>query len=209
MRVAVTGSHGLIGTALVERLRADGHDAGAGGPCDSGAGEIGWDPHAGRLDPQALAGIDAVVNLAGAGIGDKRWTDEYKREVLESRTRATTLLAEAMAGARAAGPACCCRVRRSASTATAATRSSTSARPPAPGSSPTSLGRGRRARRRPSAPARRVVHLRTGIVLAPKGGALGKLLPLFKVGLGGRFGSGRQWMSWIASTTRSARSSTC
>ena len=86
VRVAVTGSHGLIGTALVDRLRADGHEPVAMVRTTPAAGEIGWDPHAGRLDPQALAGIDAIVNLAGAGIGDKRWTDEYKRVVLESRT---------------------------------------------------------------------------------------------------------------------------
>ena len=97
VRVAVTGSHGLIGTALVARLRADGHDPVRMVRAAPGTGEIGWDPHAGRLDPRALADVDAVVNLAGAGIGDKRWTDEYKRQVVESRTRATTLVSEAMA----------------------------------------------------------------------------------------------------------------
>ena len=97
VRVAVTGSHGLIGSALLPRLRASGHDPVPVVRGTPAAGEIGWDPHAGRLDPRALAGIDAVVNLAGAGIGDDRWTDDYKREIRESRTRATTLLAETIA----------------------------------------------------------------------------------------------------------------
>ena len=197
MRVAVTGSHGLIGTALVARLRADGHVPVPLVRSTPGAGEIGWDPRAGRLDPGALAGIDAVVNLAGAGIGDKRWSDEYKREVLESRTGATTLVAECIAAAddgphallsgsaigfygdrgdeelderSAAGAGFLTEVVEAWEASTAAAERA----------------------------GARVVHLRTGIVLAPKGGALGKMLPLFKLGLGGRFGSGKQWMSWIS-----------
>jgi NAD dependent epimerase/dehydratase family enzyme len=97
VRVAVTGSHGLIGTALMARLAAAGHDAVRVVRSTPAPGEIGWDPAAGRLAADALAGIDAVVNLAGAGIGDHRWTAEYRREVLESRVRATSTIAEAIA----------------------------------------------------------------------------------------------------------------
>ena len=98
MRVAVTGSHGLIGTALLAALRAAGHEA---VPIVRGGTRRRRD----RVGPARRSarsararGLDAVVNLAGAGIGDKRWSDEYKRQVLESRTRATTLLADTMAG---------------------------------------------------------------------------------------------------------------
>ena len=199
VRVAVTGSHGLIGTALRgPAARADGHEPVRIVRSSPAAGEIGWDPPAGRLDPAALVGIDAVVNLAGAGIGDQRWTDDYKREVLESAGLAPRRCSPSRSPPSTVGRACCCPVRRSGSTATAATRSSTSVAGPAPASSPTSPRRGRRARRRPSgraagrAPAHR--H-RAGPARA---GRWRKMLPLFKVGLGGRFGSGRQWMSWIS-----------
>jgi uncharacterized protein (TIGR01777 family) len=197
VRVAITGSHGLIGSALVERLRADGHAPVAVVRTTPAAGEIGWDPHAGRLDPQALAGIDAIVNLAGAGIGDKRWTDEYKRVVLESRTRATTLLAESMAAAPG-GP----RVLLSGSAVGFyGDRDDEELDERSPAGTGFLADVAREWEASTAAAERagaRVVHLRTGIVLAPKGGALRKMLPLFKVGLGGRFGSGKQWMSWIS-----------
>ncbi len=197
MRIIVTGSHGLIGTALVARLRRLGHDVvrlvrGAAGPA-----EISWDPAAGRLDPAALAGSDAVVHLAGAGIGDHRWTDEYKREILESRTRGTTLVAEAIA-ARDDGPAvllCASGINVYGDRGDEVLDETSS------------LGDGFladvvRAWEASTAPAaaagRRVVNLRNGMVLSATAGGLKKMLPLFKLGLGGRFGSGRQWMSWIS-----------
>jgi uncharacterized protein len=99
MDVVVTGSSGLIGSALVGALRSAGHR-----PVrmvrrpTAGADEIAWDPSAGTIDAASLEGIDAVVHLAGAGIGDKRWTESYKREILESRTQGTGLLASALAG---------------------------------------------------------------------------------------------------------------
>lgn len=197
VRVAVTGSHGLIGTALLARLRAAGHEPVPVVRAAPAAGEIGWDPHAGRLDPQALEGIDAIVNLAGAGIGDKRWSDEYKREVLESRTRATTLVAETMATA-AHGP----RVLLSGSAVGFygdRGDEELDERSPAGTGFLTDVVTAWEASTAAAERAgRRVVHLRTGIVLAAKGGAFGKLLPLFKLGLGGRYGNGTQWMSWIA-----------
>ena len=198
MRIAITGSHGLIGTALVARLGRLGHDVvrrRAG--CRAGPGEISWDPVAGRLDPAALAGVDAVVHLAGAGIGDHRWTDEYKREILESRTGGTTLVAEAIA-ARDDGPAvllCASGINVYGDRGDEVLDETSS------------LGEGFladvvRAWEASTAPAaaagRRVVNLRNGMVLSADGGGLKKMLPLFKLGLGGRFGSGRQWMSWIS-----------
>ena len=162
------------------------------------AGEIGWDPHAGRLDPQTLVGIDAVVNLAGAGIGDKRWTDDYKRTGPASRaTRATTLLAESMAAVDG-GPA---TLLSGSAVGFYGDRGDEELdeRSPAGAGFLTDVVEAWEASTAAAERAGvRVVHLRTGIVLAPKGGALAKLLPLFKVGLGGRFGSGQQWMSWIA-----------
>jgi uncharacterized protein (TIGR01777 family) len=181
----------------VTRLRADGHEAVPLVRGEPATGEIGWDPRAGRLDRRALAGIDAVVNLAGAGIGDRRWSDEYRRIVMESRTGGTRLLAETIAELDD-GP----RVLLSGSAVgfygdrgdEELDESS------APGSG--FLAEVAQAWEASTAPAEqagaRVVHLRTGIVLAGHGGALAKLLPLFRLGLGGRFGSGRQWMSWIA-----------
>lgn len=197
VRVAVSGSHGLIGSALVARLLADGHDVVRLVRGEPGPGEIGWDPRAGRLDRRALTGVDAVVNLAGAGIGDRRWTDEYRRTVLESRTHGTTLLAEAIAELDD-GP----RVLLSGSAVGIyGDRGDEELdEHAAPGSG--FLAEVARAWEAATAPAERagarVVHLRTGIVVAAHGGAFAKLLPIFRLGLGGRFGSGRQWMSWIS-----------
>lgn len=199
VRVAITGSSGLIGTALAARLRADGHEPVPVVRSAPNPGEIGWDPHAGRLDPHALSGIDAVVNLAGAGIGDKRWTDDYKRVVLESRTGATTLLAESIAaiddGPRTmlSGSAIGFYGDRGDEELDERSPAGTGFLADVVEAWEASTAAAERA-------GARVVHLRTGIVLAPKGGALGKMLPLFKLGLGGRFGSGKQWMSWISLT---------
>ncbi len=203
MRVAITGSHGLIGTALRARLRADGHEPVPVVRSAPGPGEIGWDPRAGRLDPQALADVDAVVNLAGAGIGDKRWSDDYKRVVMESRTHGTTLLAEAMA--RLAGGPQAPRAPHVLLSGSAIgfygdrgdeVLDETS--PPGTGFLTDVVEAWEASTAAASDAGIRVVHLRSGIVLAADGGALAKLLPLFKLGLGGRFGAGRQWMSWIA-----------
>jgi len=99
MRVIISGASGLIGSALSKELRSGGHDVVALVRRAPNAGEIQWDPAAGVLAADALDGADAVVHLAGAGIGDRRWTEDYKRELLESRVRSTTLLAERIAAA--------------------------------------------------------------------------------------------------------------
>jgi uncharacterized protein (TIGR01777 family) len=198
MDVLITGSSGLIGSALRPALQAAGHRPlrlvrGATTEPDA----IGWDPKAGAIDAASLDGIDAVVNLAGAGIGDHRWTDAYKQEILESRVRTTDLLARTLAGLE---------------------------RKPSVLLSGSAVGyygdRGDEKLTEQSAPGRdflagvcvaweaatqpagdagiRVAHLRTGIVLSANGGALKKQLPLFKLFLGGRFGGGTQWQSWIS-----------
>ena len=197
MRVAVSGSHGLIGSALLTRLSESRHDVTRLVRSAPAPGDIVWDPQAGRLDAGALAEVDAVVNLAGAGIGDHRWTDEYKRQILDSRVRGTTLLSEAIA-AHDGGP----RVLLSASAIDYYGARDDEVLDEASPSGPTFLAGVCREWEAATAPAEsagaRVVHFRTGIVLSRGGGALKKLLPLFRLGLGGRFGSGRQWMSWIS-----------
>lgn len=197
MRVAVSGSHGLIGSALLARLADSGHDAVRLVRSAPAPGEIAWDPQAGRLEPGALADVEAIVNLAGVGIGDHRWTDDYKRQIVESRVRGTTLLAEAIA-ADDAGP----RVLLSASAIDYYGARDDEVLDEASPSGTSFLAGVCRQWEAATAPAEsagaRVVHFRTGIVLSRDGGALKKLLRLFKLGLGGRFGSGRQWMSWIS-----------
>lgn len=199
MRVIITGASGLIGTALTNRLKAEGHEPVALVRRAAGPGEIRWDPAKGELSAEALAGADAVVNLAGAGIGDHRWTDAYKREILDSRVRATSLLSERIAES-SQRPA----VLLSGSAIGAYGVSETAEFDE---SSPFGAGfladvcRQWEAATAPAVAAgTRVAFLRTGIVLSKRGGALKKMLPLFKLGLGGKFGHGRQWWSWVSMT---------
>jgi uncharacterized protein (TIGR01777 family) len=196
--VLVTGAHGLIGTALIPRLRAGGHRVVRlvrGDP--EGADDVRWDPGAGTIDAAGLEGVDAVVHLAGAGIGDKKWTPARKQLILDSRTEGTGLLARTLAGlARPpevllSGSAVGYYGDRGAEELTEAS---------APGDDfPARVCVAWEAATAPAEAAGiRVVHLRTGIVLAAHGGALGRMLLPFKLGLGGRIGSGEQYMSWIS-----------
>lgn len=198
MQILVTGASGLIGRALVPRLRSEGHTVIAAvrrQPKD--ASERSWDPAAGTLAAGFFDGIDAVVHLAGAGIGDKRWTNAYKREILESRTKGTSLLARGMADA-ATKP----KVFLSGSAigiygATAdETLDETS--PHGTGFLADVCEQWEAAAQPAAAAGVRTVMLRTGIVLSKDGGALKKQLPIFRLGAGGKFGSGRQWQSWIS-----------
>jgi uncharacterized protein (TIGR01777 family) len=196
MRIAITGSSGLIGTALTARLRQIGHVSVPVVRRRPKANEIGWDPAGGRLDRAALTGVDAVVNLTGAGLGDHRWTDDYKREIRESRVAATTLLATTLASMEG-GP----RILVSGSavgyygTSDETTFDETS--PPGDDFLARVCADWEAATQPAADAGLRVVTIRTGVVLASEGGALAKLLPLFRFGLGGRFGNGRQWFSWI------------
>ena len=199
MKLAVTGSSGLIGSALIRSLSAAGHGVVrlVRSPATADKGVIHWDPASFRLDPAALEGLDAVVHLAGESIASGRWTARKKARIRDSRVVGTKFLSESL---------------------------SRLARPPRVLATASAIGyygnRGEQVLREDSAPgvdflaevcraweaavgpavARgiRVVHLRFGVVLSPEGGALAKMLLPFRLGLGGRLGSGRQYMSWVA-----------
>lgn len=199
MRVGITGSSGLIGTALGRHLREGGHEAiGIVRRAADGTGELQWDPAAGTIDRGRLATLDAVVHLAGAGIGDHRWTEAYKRTLVDSRVQGTTTLATAMAELGGDGP----QVLVSGSAIGFYGDRGDEVLDESSAAGDGFLADICRAWEAATAPAEdagvRVAHIRTGIVLSRHGGALKKMLPLFKLGVGGRFGRGRQWMSWIS-----------
>jgi uncharacterized protein len=196
LRVAITGATGLIGTALDAFLTTGGHTVRRVTRTPTRADDIPWDPTSGTLDPHALEGLDAVVHLAGESLSE-RWNKERKARVLRSRVEGTGLLARTIAMLE---------------------------RPPRVLLSSSAVGwygsRGDDVVDERSAPGTgflagvtqqweaataaaeragvRVVHARTGVVMSPRGGALPRLLPPFRLGLGGRVGHGDQWMSWIA-----------
>ncbi|MGE0135861.1 MAG: TIGR01777 family oxidoreductase [Dehalococcoidia bacterium] len=196
MRVAVTGSSGLIGTALLARLRAGGHE---GLPVRRGARTedgVAWLPDEGWIEAGALEGVDAVVHLAGESIGDGRWTKRRKRAIRDSRIDSTRLLVEHMATLTRPPRVFVC----GSAIGYYGDRGGEELREDA------STGEGflaevvRDWEREASGAARpgtRVVSLRTAVVLAPRGGALQRMRTPFRLGVGGRLGSGRQWMSWI------------
>ena len=192
-RVAVSGASGLIGSALVGKLKSDGYTVQRLVRRETvSSEEIYWNPQESKIDLDALAGVDAIIHLAGAGVGDKRWTKRYKSEILNSRLLGTTTIANAVAeikpkvfisssaigwygetGNRAVTEgdrggddflAAVCREWEAAADLAVGVRT---------------------------------VKIRTGLVLDPTGGALGRMLPLFRFGLGGKLGSGKQWWSWI------------
>ena len=197
LRIAITGATGFLGTALGRHLRAAGHRVVpiTRSPTGVGPEAVPWNPERGELDPAALEGVDAVVHLAGENIA-QRWTDAAKREIKDSRVRGTKLIARVLAAMQ---------------------------RPPRVWLSGSAVGvygdRGAELLDESSAPGNgfladvvqawegateaahrgdvRVVHLRSGIVLDAHGGALSKMLPPFRIGVGGKIGSGEQMMSWI------------
>jgi len=193
----VSGSHGLIGSALVPALAAAGHRVRRLVRRPPGPDEIAWDPDAGTVDAAGLEGADAVVHLAGVGIGDKRWTPEQKRRIRDSRVRGTGALAAALAGLAVpprvlvSGSAVGYYGDRGDEVLTEESH---------PGEDwLAEVVRDWEGAAAPAADAGvRVVHTRTGIVLSPAGGALAKQLPLFKLGLGGRLGPRSQWVSWVS-----------
>lgn len=200
MKILITGASGLIGQALTTELHKQGHQTiAAVRRAPRNNNEVQWDPRNGTLSPDAFTGVDAVVHLAGAGIGDKRWTESYKKEILESRTLGTALLARTMASL-AVKP----KVFLSGSAIGIYGESADAVFNEQSASGSGFLADVCEQWEQAAAPASqagiRTVFLRTGIVLSPKGGALKKQLPLFKLGLGGKFGNGKQWQSWISIT---------
>ncbi len=195
--VAITGGTGMIGTALTWLLRTGGHTVRwITRKPDATRGDIGWDPANGRLDPADLAGIDAVVHLAGANVGE-RWTTEHKREILASREQGTRTIVNAIL--RMAKPPEAL-VSGSAIGYYGDTGSlvidETSPRGKDFLSDVTQVWE---SLTQPAADAGiRTVVARTSVVLSPAGGALAKMLPAFQLGVGGPLGSGKQWMSWIS-----------
>lgn len=196
--IAITGATGLIGAALVERLRAHGHTVRrlVRSPRDAREGDVVWDAERSELATPALRGVDAVVNLAGAPIA-KRWTAERRRDIRNSRVAGTQSLARAIA---AMEPRPRVLLNASAVGYYGSRGDEVLSESSAPGSGFLAgvTVEWERATAAAAEAGVRVVLLRTGVVLSAKGGALAKMLPPFRLGMGGPLGSGEQWMSWIA-----------
>ena len=203
MKIIVTGSTGLVGSALIRSLLADGHEVTrlvrgeAQGFRAPGTAAVHWNPERGEIDAGALEGHDGAVHLAGEPIAEGRWDEEKKRRILESRVKGTRLLAETLAGLNAKP-----KVLVSASaTGFYGDRGEEVLREEsASGEDFLSevCREWEKATLAASQAGVRVVHLRIGVVLSGEGGALPRMVTPFKLGLGGKLGSGRQYMSWIA-----------
>jgi uncharacterized protein (TIGR01777 family) len=194
--VAITGASGFIGSALTTSLEQDGHEVLRIGRSADRPGAVRWDPTAGVLDGAALEGVDAVVHLAGEGIADKRWTDEQKRRIRDSRVLGTTLLANTLADLTdrpevlVSGSGIDAYGDRGDEVLTESSSRGESFL--------ADVVRDWEAATSPAEAAGiRVAHLRTGIVLGKDGGALPRMVQLARFGLLGKIGSGRQWWSWI------------
>lgn len=197
MDIAVTGSTGVIGSAVVRALEARGDRVVRLVRRAPRAHEIAWDPTTGQIDAAGLEGVDAVVHLAGAGIGDRRWTAAYKQEILDSRVEGTGLLARTLANL-SRPPSVLVSQSGAGFYGNRGDEELTEDSPRGTGFLSDVVVAWEAA----ADPARdagiRVVHPRSGQVLTPDGGSLARLLPLFRLGLGGRLGSGHQWWSWIS-----------
>ena len=192
-RIAITGASGLIGTALVGHLKSEGHTVQrfVRRPVVA-PDEIQWEPKTGYVDIEALRGVDAVIHLAGVGVGDKRWSKKYKAEILNSRLLGTTAIAKAVTEVKP-------QVFISASAIGWYGESGNRAVVESDRVGDDFLAAVCREWEAAADLAQgvRTVKIRTGLVLDPTGGALGKMLPLFRLGLGGKLGNGKQWWSWI------------
>ncbi len=197
MKVLLSGGSGLIGAALVPRLRSAGHDVVRLVRREpAAADEVRWDPTRGQLDPAALEGIEAAIHLSGAGVS-RRWTAASRRAIRESRVESTSLLAETLAGLTPQPKALLCASAIGFYGDTG-DRTLDEDGPRGDGFLADVVGDWEAATHPAMAAGIRVCRLRTGIVLARQGGALRLQLPIFKLGLGGRLGNGEQYLSWIA-----------
>jgi hypothetical protein len=197
VKIVVTGASGLIGTALVTRLHASGHEVVRLVRRPPRAGdEVQWDPERGTVDVDGLTGVDGAVHLAGAGVGDHRWTDDYKRQIRDSRVLGTRTLVDALTRLDPLP-----RVLVSGSAVGYYGSRGDEVLTETSGAGEGFLADVVRAWEAEAAPAAkagiRVSYARTGLVMAPTGGAFGRLLPLLKLGVAGPLGNGRQWWPWI------------
>jgi uncharacterized protein (TIGR01777 family) len=192
-KIAVTGASGLIGSALCAQLKSEGHQViKVVRRAARVADEVSWNPLKGEIDLAGLEGADAVFHLAGAGVGDKRWSAAYRSEILNSRLLSTTTIANA-----------CEQIQPEVFISASAigyygeTGDRSVTETDRGGEDFLSIVCREWELVANQAPSVRTVKLRTGLVLDPTGGALGRMLPIFKFGLGGKLGSGKQWWSWI------------
>jgi uncharacterized protein (TIGR01777 family) len=192
-RVAVTGATGLIGTALVAQLKSDGYQVQklVRRPVRT-ADEVFWDPIKGEVDTNSLEGVDAVFHLAGASVGGKRWSAAYRSEILNSRLLGTTTIATACEQLKPSVFISASAIGHYGETGNRAVTEADGG-----GSDFLSIVCREWEAAASLAPSVRTIKLRSGIVLDPTGGALGQMLPIFKFGVGGKLGSGKQWWSWI------------
>lgn len=196
LHVAMTGASGLLGSALGPALRAGGHRVTPVVRGRAREGEIAWDPVRGLLEPGDLSGVDAVVHLAGENIG-ARWTPVRKRRILESRRDGTRLVAQAMARAQSP-PATLVAVSAVGYYGHRGEEVLTESSPPGTGFLPEVAMAWEAASRPAEAAGIRVARPRLGVVITPRGSLLQRMLPPFRLGLGGRLGSGAQWLSWLS-----------
>lgn len=198
LTVGVTGATGLVGSALVPFLTTGGHSVRrlVRGRADKARGDVAWNPDKGEIDTAALEGVDAVVHLAGANVGQK-WTPETKEIILRSRTEGTRVLSEALARLKKKPQVLIC----AAAIGFYGNRGDevvTEVSPPGGGFLADVCRQWEASTAAAEEAGIRVVHLRIGVVLDPRGGALAKLLPPTLMGGGGPVGGGQQWLSWIS-----------
>lgn len=196
-RIIVTGSHGLVGSAVVRQFRAEGHQVIRLVRREPvGDDEVRWDPESGRLDAAVFENAELVVHLAGANIAARRWSEQVKQRIRDSRVRGTELLGERMLQASSRP-----RVLLSASAigfyGDRGDEELTESSPPGEGFLAEVCQQWERAAMAASEGGVRVVCMRFGMILSAAGGALAKMLPPFRLGVGGRVGTGRQYWSWI------------
>ena len=196
MRIAIAGSSGLIGTELVTALRADGHEVlRLVRRSPKAPTEVQWDPATGEINLDALVGTEVFINLAGAGVGDHRWSDDYKKAILDSRIDTTTTIARAAVQTGAKTLINASAIGWYGDTGAQAVDESS---PAGSGFLADVVVAWEKAADEARAAGIRVVHPRTGLVVSTHGGAWAKMIPLFKLGLGGRMGDGKQYWSFIS-----------